>query len=173
MRATLITMTLAAALLASCDRGPSVDMTNATPEQVAAEVKKSGVAQELQKPGKWAVRTELVDLKAPGAPAGQLELMKKMMSQPVEKCVTADDLKQATALIGDNPAGCVFDHYKLSSGTIDGEAHCTRGDIKQHMVMKGTYTGDTTETTMTSEVSGGGKTMSMTMKIKAQRIGPC
>lgn len=173
MRATLLPISMAAALLAACNQGPSVDMTNATPEQVAEEVRKSGVAEDLQKPGKWVVRTEIVDVKAPGAPEGQIDLMKKMVSQPVEKCVTADDLKQATALVGDNQAGCIFSHYKLSGGTIDGEARCQRGDVKQHMVIKGAYTGDTTDTTMTSEVSGGGRTMAMTMKIKAQRLGPC
>ena len=177
MRVSIIACTASAVLLAACDRSPSVEVTNATPDQVAEAVKKSGIASELQQPGKWVVKASMVDIKAPGMPPEQLAMMKQMMAnaKPVERCVTADDLKQATALFDKNPASCTFKHYRLSGGKLDGEANCTMGDMKQHMVMKGTYSADTTETTVTSEMSGPTPPgpVTTTMSIKAQRLGPC
>lgn len=175
MRATTIGLTMMAALLAACDRSPSVEVTNASPDQVAKAVKESGIAEELQQPGKWVVRASLVDVKAPGMPPEQLNMMKAMMAkaEPVERCVTAEDLKEATAFLDKNPTGCTFSHYRLGGGKLDGEARCKMGEMSQHMVMKGTYTKDTTETTMTNEIIGGPQAMTMTLSVKAQRLGPC
>lgn len=175
MRLTMIGAAMTATLFTACDSSPSVEVTNATPEQVATAVKQSGIAEELQQPGKWTVRASLVDLKAPGLPPQQLEMMKSMLAKsvPAERCVTADDLKKANAFLDQNAAGCTFDHYRLGGGKLDGEARCKVGDVSQHLVLKGTYTRDTTETTMTSELTGGPQPMTMTMNIKAQRLGPC
>ena len=168
-------LVLASAAIAACDRSPSVEVTNASPDQVAKAVKESGIAEELQQPGKWVVRASLVDIKAPGMPPEQLNMMKNMMAkaEPVERCVTAEDLKEATAFLDKNPTGCTFSHYRLGGGKLDGEARCKMGEMSQHMVMKGTYTKDTTETTMTNEITGGPQAMTMTLNVKAQRLGPC
>lgn len=175
MRGAALGLIMMAALLAACDTNPAVEVTNASPEQVANAVRESGLAEDLQKPGKWVMRASLVDIKAPGMPPQQLEAMKQAMGKaaPVERCVTAEDLKQATTLIGRNPAGCTFDRYRLSDGKLDGEARCKMGEMTQRMVMKGTFSSEMTETTLTSELSGGPQPMTMTMNVKAQRLGPC
>jgi hypothetical protein len=175
MRIAIVGMLMGVVPLAGCNREPEVEVTNASPDEVAKAVKESGIADELQQPGKWVVRASLVDVKAPGMPPEQLAMMKNMMAkaEPVERCVTAEDLKEATAFLDKNPTGCTFSHYRLGGGKLDGEARCKMGEMSQHMVMKGTYTKDTTETTMTNEITGGPQAMTMTMNVKAQRLGPC
>ena len=87
MRRSII---LASALiLAACDSGPKVSIENATPEEVAAEMKKSGVAEQLRKPGQWQTTMSVVDITAPGMPPEAVGQMRQMMGNgpSTERCV--------------------------------------------------------------------------------------
>ncbi|WP_118857823.1 DUF3617 domain-containing protein [Sphingomonas mesophila] len=163
--------------LAACDFGPKVSVENATPEEVAAEMKKSGLAEELRKPGQWQTVMSVVDLKAPGMPPEALNQMKQMMGsgQTTERCVTEAELKQVESFIGQNNANCRFDHYRVSGGKIDGKAKCSQGAVNQLMTMNGNFTADTSDMTIRSETSGGppGQNMTVTMNIKSKRLGEC
>ena len=164
-------------ILASCDSGPKVSIENATPEEVAAEMKKSGVAEQLRKPGQWQTTMSVVDIAAPGMPPEALGQMRQMMGngQSTERCVTEAELKQVESFIGQNNANCRFDHYRVSGGKIDGKAKCTQGPVNQQMTMNGKFTTDTSDMTIRSETSGGppGQNMTVTMNIKSKRLGDC
>lgn len=164
-------------VLAACDSGPKVSIENATPEQVAAEMKKSGVAEDLRKPGQWETTMSVVNVEAPGMPPEALNQMRAMMGngQTTQRCVTEAELKQVESFIGQNNANCVFDHYRVSGGKIDGKAKCTQGPVNQLMTMNGTFTSDSSDMTIRSETSGGppGQNMNVTMNIKSKRLGDC
>ena len=163
--------------LAACDTGPRVSIENATPEEVAAEMKKSGVAEELRKPGQWQTTMAVVSVEAPGMPPEAVNQMRSMMGngQTNERCVTAEELKQVESFIGQNNANCRFDHYRVSGGKIDGKARCTQGTVIQDMTMNGTFTADSSDMTIRSASSGGppGQNMTVTMNIKSKRLGEC
>ena len=163
--------------LAACNKGPEVSIENASPEEVAAEMKKSGVAEDLRKPGQWSTTMTVAKLEAPGMPPEALAQMQQMMGNgsTSERCVTAEELKQVDSFIGQNNANCVFDHYKVSGGTIDGKATCTQGAVKQLMTMNGDFTADSSDMTIRSETSGGppGQNMTVSMNIKSKRLGEC
>jgi hypothetical protein len=166
-----------ALLLAACDSKPEVSMENATPEQVAAEMKKSGVAEDLRKPGQWSTTMTVAQIEAPGMPPEALKQMQTMMGngQTTERCVTAEELKQVDSFIGQNNANCVFDHYRVSGGKIDGKATCTQGAVKQLMTMNGDFNESSSDMTIRSETNGGppGQNMTVTMNIKSKRLGEC
>lgn len=166
-----------ALLLAACDSKPEVSVENATPEEVAAEMKKSGVAEDLRKPGQWSTTMTIAQIEAPGMPAEALNQMRTMMGngQTTERCVTAEELKQVDSFIGQNNANCVFDHYRVAGGKIDGKATCTQGAVKQLMTMNGDFTENSSDMTIRSETRGGppGQNMTVTMNIKSQRKGEC
>ena len=163
--------------LAACGKEPEVSVENATPEQVAAEMKKSGVAEDLRKPGQWETTMTVAKIEAPGMPPEALAQMQQMMGngQTTERCVTAEELKQVDSFVGQNSANCVFDHYRVAGGKIDGKAQCTQGAVKQTMTMNGSFTADSSDMTIRSETSGGppGQNMNVTMNIKSKRLGEC
>lgn len=163
--------------LAACDKEPEVSLENASPEQVAAEMKKSGVAEDLRKPGQWETTMTVAKLEAPGMPPEALAQMQQMMgnAKATVRCVTAEELKQVDSFIGENNANCVFDHYRVSDGTIDGKATCKSGTVTQRMTMNGSFTADSSNMTIRSETSGGppGQNMNVTMNIKSKRLGEC
>jgi len=175
MRRLAIAISLLA--LAACSKEPEVSVENATPEEVAAEMKKSGVAEDLRKPGQWETTMTVAQIEAPGMPPDALEQMRSMMGngQKTARCVTAEELKQVDSFIGQNNANCVFDHYRVASGKIDGKATCTQGVAKQLMTMNGEFTENSSDMTIRSETSGGppGQNMTVTMNIKSKRLGEC
>ena len=176
MRRTTIMLVLA---LAACGKSePEVSLENATPEQVAAEMKKSGIAEELRKPGKWAYETTITQIDAPGMPPEMAAQMKQVMGQgqKLERCVTAEEIAKVDAFVGANQANCTFAKYKVGGGRVEGEARCDQGGMKQHMVMDGKYTPDSSDMTIRSTTSGApgpAGEMKMTMRIKSNRLGDC
>lgn len=163
--------------LAACDSGPKVSIENATPEEVAAEMKKSGVAEELRKPGQWQTTMAIASIDAPGMPPEAVDQMRQMMGngQTTERCVTEEELKEVESFIGQNNANCRFEHYRVSGGKIDGKANCSQGAVNQQMTMNGSFTSDSSDMTIRSETKGGppGQNMTVTMNIKSKRLGEC
>jgi hypothetical protein len=174
----LVTILLATAALAACNKAPEVEMTNATPQEVANKMKESGVASEMRQPGQWSTTIELVDFQAPGMPPEMLAQMKAQMGsgQKQERCVTKEEVEKLDAFIGQNNANCVFETYKVGNGTIEGKASCKPGGMTQTMTMKGTYSKTKSDMTMTSQITGAPPPMGnakTVMNVKSERIGDC
>jgi len=175
MRTILIALPLIA--LAGCNKEPSVDVRNATPEEVAQKVRESGAEFNIT-PGKWQYAMTLVDMSAPGMPPAAVERMKQVMSRSkvVDKCLTPADVKDARATMGETPGNCKFDHYTMNGGSIDGQMICQHNGMTQDMTIKGTYAATETDVTVVSKTSGGSSPMgdmAMTMNMKGKRVGDC
>ena len=94
----------------------------------------------------------------------------------LERCVTAEEIAKVDAFVGANQANCTFAKYQVGGGRVEGEARCDHGGMKQHMVMHGKYTPDSSDMTIRSTTTGApgpAGEMKMTMRIKLNRLGDC
>ena len=80
--------------LAACDKGPQVDLTNATPAEVAKAIKDSGATRTMVRPGKWSSTVAILEMNSPGMPPEMQAAMKARIGEPrtVEACLTADQV---------------------------------------------------------------------------------
>lgn len=169
----------AASVTAACSSEPDVDLTNATPEQVANAMKESGIASDMRQPGLWATTMSVTDMQVPGMPPEMVERMKQTIGagQRQEVCVTQAEIEKLDSFIGQNNANCTFDTYKVGGGKVSGKATCKpTPEMTQTMTMSGTYTKTTSDMTMTSEITGGAPQMNgtkTTMNVKSERVGDC
>nr|WP_294850458.1 DUF3617 domain-containing protein [uncultured Sphingomonas sp.] len=164
--------------LAACNKEPSVKIDNASAEEVAKQLKESGVAETLMTPGQWEYTMTIMDLSAPGMPTNAVEQMKRMMghNRVVDKCVTEADVKKVDAAMGEIPKHCTYDHYEIGGGKIDGAMTCSNAGVTQKTRMSGSYTSESSDVTATSETSGASGpmgNMTVTMNMKGKRIGAC
>lgn len=170
---------LAATVLAACSNESSVELTNATPAEVANAMKESGAASDMRQPGLWASTMTLVDMQAPGMPAEALQMMKSQMGsgQRQERCVTPEEVEKLDQFVGQNNANCTFETYKVGGGKLEGKATCKPAEgVTQTMTMTGTYTKTASDMTMTSEITGAPPPMGnakTVMSVKSERIGDC
>lgn len=170
---------LAATLAAACNKETDVDLTNATPEQVANAMKESGIASDMRQPGLWATTMTVTDMQVPGMPPEMVERMKQTLGagQRQEVCVTQAEIDKLDSFIGQNNANCTFNSYKVGGGKIAGKATCKpTPEVTQTMTMSGSYTKTTSDMTMTSELTGGPAQMNgtkTTMNVKSERVGDC
>ena len=67
--------------LAACDRGPEVDLTNATPAEVAKAMKDSGATRTMVRPGKWSSTVAVLEMNSPGMPP-EMQAMMKQQHRP-------------------------------------------------------------------------------------------
>ena len=92
---------LAATLAAACNKEADVDLTNATPEQVANAMKESGIASDMRQPGLWATTMTVTDMQVPGMPPEMVERMKQTLGagQRQEVCVTQAEIDKLDSFI--------------------------------------------------------------------------
>ena len=122
----LILLAASGLMLAACDRGPEVDLTNATPAEVAKAMKDSGATRTMVSPGKWSSTVTIVDMNSPGMPAEMQAMMKQRIGQPqtVEACLTAEQVDNPERMLGQIPASCRYDRYTMGNGKMDGKLRC-------------------------------------------------
>lgn len=169
--------------LAACDRGSEVDLTNATPAEVAKAMKESGATRVMVSPGKWSSTVAVLEMNNPGMPAEMQAMMKQRIGQPqtVEACLTAEQVDNPERMLGQIPASCRYDRYTMGDGKMDGKLRCETNGMKQEMSVAGTYSKDQysitidNKTTMPAGAVPGGQagTMSMKMKVDSKRLGDC
>jgi len=171
-------LTLPLICLAACNNGPDVDMKNATPEEVAAEMRKNGGGESFVNPGKWQQTVTLLEIDAPGMPPEARQMMQKAMDQVQqhEVCLTPEQAKSPKAdFFTGKDQNCRYEHFKWGGGKIDLKLDCQHPNAKQVMLLTGDYDPDSYTMTMTADTAGGGAMEKMTMKMKvdAKRIGAC
>lgn len=174
----VILLTLPLLMCAACNKEPSVKVENASVEDLAREVKESGLAENVMKPGKWEYTMSVVDMSAPGMPPQATEQMKRVMghNRVIDKCVTEADVKKIDAAMGEMPKNCTVDSYEAGGGKVAGQMTCKNAGMTQKIAMNGTYTADSSDMTSTSEATGGAGpmgSMKITMNMKGRRIGDC
>ena len=169
--------------LAACDKGPQVDLTNATPAEVAKAMKDSGATRTMVRPGKWSSTVAILEMNSPGMPPEMQAMMKQRIGQPrtVEACLTADQVDNPERMIGAVPASCRYDRYTMGNGKMNGKMRCETNGMVQEMSVAGTYSDDSYSLTIDNKTSApagmvAGQpagVMAMKMKVDSRRLGEC
>ncbi|MDF7776628.1 DUF3617 domain-containing protein [Sphingomonas sp. AOB5] len=160
--------------LAACNSGPSVSLTNATPEEVAKAVDKAGANQKM-KPGQWELKLEVIDIEGPGITPDMQAAMKSQGSRTDSKCVTKEDVDKPMSeiLAGAPSSQCRFAKYSIDGGKVASEMRCPGPGGEMIVKSDATYTDSSitavAETDMTMPT---GKAHSK-MRISGKRTGEC
>jgi len=87
-------------LVSACNKGPSVELHNASGNQVTAAVKQAGImsGDTMIEPGLWQSKVNIEEMNIPGLPAQYAQKMKETMAEhrndASSHCVTAADVKK-------------------------------------------------------------------------------
>ena len=137
-------LAMVAVILAACDSGPEVDLTNATPTEVAEAMKKNGATRIMVRPGKWTSTVAVLEMNSPGMPPEMQAQMKARLGQPrtVEACLTAEQVDNPERMLGNVPSTCRYDRYTMGGGKINGTMRCEQQGMIQEMTVAGTYSTD-------------------------------
>lgn len=167
--------------LSACNKGPEVNVHNATANQVGEAVKQSGVMNggQMVEPGLWESKVTVQEMNIPGMPAQYADKMKQQMAQHQQQsskhCITAEEVKKPKADFFSGNDSCKYDHFTMGGGKIDIAMVCKEQGSTQTMNATGTYTPTTYSLDMSSSGTGGeeGQNMSMKMHVDASRVGEC
>ena len=166
--------------LAACNKGPTVELKNATGNQVADAVKESGVMRSdaMIQPGLWQSKTTVQEMNMPGIPAQFAAQMKQSMAahrnEASSHCVKPEDVKKPKENFFGADKSCRYDHFTMGGGEIDVAMVCHEEETTQNMSIKGTYTPTSYSFDSSMTASGGRESgMSMKMHVDANRVGEC
>ena len=181
MRIAAATLIATAALgLAACNKGPSIDLKDVTPAEVAKAMKDSGATRAMVRPGKWSSTVSIAAMDTSQLPPALAEKIKAEIGKPrtVEACLTPEEVDHPERMLGEVPASCRYEHYTMSGGQMDGHMICAGAGGNQEMTVKGSYGKDQYKMTIANKSAaapGAGMiaTASNTMNIESHRVGDC
>ena len=181
MRLASIALLAATTLgLAACNKGPSVDLKNVTPAEVAKAMKDSGANRALIRPGKWQSTMTIIAMDTAQLPPEIAAKINAQVGKPrsIEACLTPKQVDAADQMIGPAAANCRYEHYTMGGGKIDGHMTCTGPAGSQEMTVNGTYAKDQYAMTVANKAkdSAGAQSLSglsTTMKVESHRLGDC
>ena len=163
--------------LCACNKSPTVEAKNATPEEVAKQVSASGGEGVYVTPGKWVSKVMIENLHVPGAPPAMEAQMKGRGSEERDYCLTPEEAKKPKEnFFAGNQNECRYDHFTMGDGKIDAAMRCTHEKMTQLVDFKGSYSPEAYQLAMDSKVEGGPSDMagmSMSMRVDAKRVGEC
>lgn len=166
--------------LAACNKGPQVNLKNATGNQVAQAVRQSGVmgSDSMIQPGLWQSKVTIQEMNFPGMPPEYLDKMKQSIAehrnQGSKHCITEADVKKPKEDFFGADKNCKYDHFTMGGGKIDIAMVCHNEDTTQTMSGNGSYTPTSYSIDTAMTASGGHESgMSMKMHVDSQRVGAC
>jgi hypothetical protein len=167
--------------LAACDNGPKVSMKNASGNQVAQAVQRSGVMSDndFMKPGAWESKATVQQIVIPGMPAEFGDKMKQMFAQhqanATRRCLTAAEMRKPNeGFFATEDKSCRYDHFTMGRGKIDIRMICSAAGSTQTTDMTGSYTPQSYAMQLSSKAEGGPQAgMVMKMHVDARRVGEC
>jgi hypothetical protein len=169
-----------AAALAGCNKAPQVHEKNASVEQVANAVARSGVADDLYlKAGAWQVTSTLEEMGIPGlspeAQSGMKRLMGSRGNAKYRFCLTPEQAKRPGGKFFNRQAdkNCRYDHFTMGKGKIDAVMRCAAPEGSMTMSIAGNYSADSYSTRVAMEMGASEGTMKMKMRSEAHRVGDC
>ena len=170
-----------AIVLAACNRGPQVNLKNASGQQVAEAVSKSAVGsgQYVIQPGEWITRTSIVERSYPGLSAEFQQQMQRAMAaqQPnaLKRCVTPEEARKPNEdFFAGQDSSCRFAHFTMGKGRIDVQMVCQQERGTQTSNISGTYSPTNYAMEISTLISGGERSGALTkMHVEARRIGDC
>lgn len=151
--------------LGACNSNEGVTAKDASVEEVAKAVAESDVAL---RPGRWETSVSMGGdvTPIPGAGKGGMAT-----------CLTNADLDEMDKQMMQKPMeSCRYDSFTMAGGRIEGAMSCNppagEGPTMK-MTMDGTYTPETYDLAMTTEMSMGGKSQTTKMQVTSRRVGEC
>ena len=166
--------------LTACNKGPQVNLKNATGNQIAQAVKQSGMMNggQMVEPGLWESKTTIQEMNIPGIPAQYAAKMKQSIAehqqQTSKHCITPEQVKQPKADFFAGNKSCKYDHFTMGGGKIDMAMVCKEEGTTQTMNASGTYTPTSYSMDMASNASGDDQQkMTMKMHVDSRRVGEC
>lgn len=166
--------------LTACNKGPTVELKNASGNQVVQAVKQSGVMNSdvMIEPGLWESKVDVQDMTIPGIPPQYAAKMKQSMAEERDKgsthCVTEADVKKPQGDFFGADKSCKYQSFKMGGGKIDIDMVCSEEGSTQTSKMTGSYTPTTYSLDMAMTGSGGEQNgMHMKMHVDAHRVGQC
>jgi hypothetical protein len=153
--------------LAGCNSNEGVTAKDASVEEVAEAVAKSDVAL---RPGRWETSVSMGGevMPAPG---------KDKDKDAMATCLTKADIDQMDRKMMQKPMeSCRYDSFTMAGGKIEGAMSCNPQEgqgASMKMAMAGTYTPETYDLEMTTEVAMGGQSKKTTMQVASRRVGEC
>jgi len=166
--------------LTACNKGPTVDVHNATGNEVVQAVKQSGVmsSDTMIEPGLWKSKVTVLDMNIPGMPAQYADKMKQSMAENRDQtnthCVKPEDVKKPKEDFFGADKNCRYEHFTMGGGKIDIQMVCKEEGSTQTSNMSGSYTPTSYSMDMSMNGSGGQQNgMTMKMHVDANRVGEC
>ena len=178
MRST-VCVTASILCLAACNKGPEVNLHNATANQVSNAVQQSGMmsGDSMVEPGLWQSKVTVLQMDVPGMPPQYAAKMKQEIAaqrnESSKHCIKPEDVKKPKEDFFGADKSCRYDHFTMGGGRIDVQMVCRQENMTQTTNMTGSYTPTTYALDMTSNGSGPQQGMTMKMHVDAQRIGQC
>jgi hypothetical protein len=168
-------------VLSASNKGPTVELHNATGNQVAKAVAQSGVmnGDTMIEPGLWRSKATVLEMNIPGIPPEYAEKMKQSMAEHRNEasshCVTPADVKKPKEDFFGADKSCRYGHFTMGGGKIDIQMTCKQEESTQTTNMTGSYTPTSYSMDMSSNGTGGGREggMSMKMHVDSNRVGEC
>ena len=168
------------AALVACNKGPEIDVKNASVGEVAEKAQAAAANSQLVEPGRWETKITMLETEMPNLPpqyaARIKESMAKAQSSSTATCITAADLKKPmSGFLAANTKNCRFDHYTMSGGKLDAKMTCTVPQAWSFSVATtGTYSPESYEATSVMTMSGGpmGEQTTKT-RVESHRVGAC
>jgi len=166
--------------LTACNKGPEVNLKNASANQVSEAVKKSGVmsSDSMVEPGLWESKVTVQEMNIPGMPPQFADKMKQSMAEQrnhaSRHCIKPEDVKKPKEDFFGADKSCKYDHFTMGGGKIDIAMVCHQEDMTQNMNVSGSYTPTSysIDTAMTG-TGGHEQGMSMKMHVDSNRVGEC
>ncbi len=151
--------------LAACNSQEGVTAKDASVEDVAKAIAKSDVALN---PGRWETNVAMQG-KAMPVPGADKDAM--------ATCLTKADIDQMDKQMMQMPMdSCKYDRFTMAGGKIQGAMSCNPPEGQgpnMKMTMDGTYTPESYDLDVTTEMVMGGKTQTTSMQVTSRRVGEC
>jgi hypothetical protein len=176
----LIVIAACTVAFAGCHKSPQVHEKNASVEEVANAVARSGVADDVYlKAGEWQVTSTLEEMGIPRlSPQAQSEMKTLMGSRGNSNyrfCLTPEQAKRPGGKFFNRQAdkNCRYDHFTMGKGKIDAVMRCAAPEGSMTMTIAGNYSANNYATQVAMEMGASQGTMKMKMHSEAHRIGEC
>ena len=166
--------------LSACNKGPTVELHNATGNQVAKAVTEAGVmnSDKMIEPGLWRSKVNVLEMNIPGLPPEYAAKMKQNMAEQRNAtnshCVKPADVKKPKEDFFGGDKSCRYDHFTMGAGKIDVEMTCNEEGSTMASKASGSFTPTSYSMDVSMTGSGGREAgMSMKMHVDANRVGEC
>src|SRR3954463_5324438 len=132
--------------LAACNKGPTVELHNASGNEVTQAVRQSGMmtSASMVEPGLWQSKVTVLDMNIPGMPAQYAAKMKQEIAEhrneASKHCIKAEDVKKPKEDFFGAGKSCRYDHFTMGGGKIDIQMICKQENMTQTTGMSGSYT---------------------------------